>query len=126
MSERTTTVTPEERWRIPIGVETVSSSMPGWIGAWKWKSCSPWRIMPSSSCGITESAAMPIAWNAGTIEKTGGASSPEACLFDRVVRGGGVRGDALLLDAELDGLGGFADRVGLESGGGVGCHGARP
>ena len=22
---------------------------------------------------------MPIAWNAGTIEKTGGASSPETC-----------------------------------------------
>ena len=64
---------------MPIGVEIVSSSMPGSIGWWKWKSCSPWRIAPSSSCGITDSAAMPIAWNAGTIENTGGASSPEAC-----------------------------------------------
>jgi hypothetical protein len=79
VSDLTTTVTPEDRWRMPMGVEVVVSVIPGSMGLWKWKSCSPWRIAPISSPGITDMAAMPIAWKAGTIENTGGASSPAAC-----------------------------------------------
>ena len=79
VSARVTTVTPEERWRIPIGVAVVLRVIPGSIGRWKWKSCSPCRIAPSSSPGITCMLAIPAAWKAGTIANTGGAISPAAC-----------------------------------------------
>ena len=34
VSARVTTVTPEERWRIPIGAAVVLSVIPGSIGRW--------------------------------------------------------------------------------------------
>ena len=58
----------------------------------------------------------PAAWKAGTIANTGGARSPAAWAGDRVVGGGGVGGDPLAVDLELDRLAGGADRVGLELG----------
>ena len=64
---------------MPIGVAVVLSVIPGSIGRWKWRSCSPCRIAPSSSPGITCMLAIPEAWKAGTTENTGGAISPAAC-----------------------------------------------
>ena len=111
---------------MPIGVPIVLSVIPGSIGRWKWKSCSPCRIAPRSSPGITESAP---SRSAGTRGRPGRPAGRRRRPRGRrcVVGRGGVRGDPLAGHLELDGLGGLADRVGIEGGGGLGvAHAGEP
>ena len=66
--------------------------------------------------GVTDIAAIPIAWKAGTIENTGARGRPPRAGGDRVVGGRGVGGDPVALDREVTGSPELADRIGLERG----------
>src|SRR4051794_41768533 len=88
-----TTCTPLRVPCTPTGAARDTSVIPGTIGWWKRKSCSPCTTVMNSSPGTTSPIDGPSTSKTGTIAKTGGGGSPGRGVGGSAL-GGSAWGDA--------------------------------